>query len=130
MTAGSLSMEQSGTAVRFACAEARELLLGAAAARLGVAPAEMKVADGTITAPGGKQATYWELTSEAMLRREATAKAKPKQPGEYKYVGQSLARRDIPGEVHRRRRVRPGPAPSRHAARAASCVRRRRARSL
>jgi CO/xanthine dehydrogenase Mo-binding subunit len=98
VTAGSLSMEQSGTAVRFACAEARELLLDAAAARLGVTPAEMKVADGTVTASGGKQATYWELTSEAMLRREASAKAKPKQPGDYKYVGQSLARRDIPGK--------------------------------
>jgi CO/xanthine dehydrogenase Mo-binding subunit len=96
VTAGSLSMEQSGTAVRFACAEARELLLAAAAAKLGVAPGELKVADGAITGPDGKQATYWEVTSEAMLRREATAKAQPKPPGEYKYVGQSLVRRDIP----------------------------------
>ena len=96
VTAGSQSVEQSGAAVRFACAEARELLLGAAAAKLGVAPADLKVADGTIAAPGGKQATYWEVTSDAMLRREATAKAKPKAPGEYKYVGQSLSRRDIP----------------------------------
>ena len=96
VTAGSQSMEQSGTAVRFACAEARELLVGAAAARLGVAPGDLKVVDGTIGAPGGKQATYWEVTSDAMLRREATAQAKPKPPGEYKYVGQSLIRRDIP----------------------------------
>ncbi len=96
VTAGSQSMEQSGTAVRFACAEARELLLGAAAAKLGVAPGELKVVDGTIGAPGGKQSTYWEVTSDAMLRREATAQAKPKPPGEYKYVGQSLIRRDIP----------------------------------
>ena len=36
-TAGSLSVEHSGTALRFACAEARELLLDAAAASLGVA---------------------------------------------------------------------------------------------
>src|SRR6266850_8110429 len=35
-TAGSQSIEQSGTAVRFACAEARQILLAAAAARLGV----------------------------------------------------------------------------------------------
>jgi len=96
VTAGSQSMEQSGTAVRFACAEARELLLGAAAAKLGVPAGELKVADGTITGPGGKQATYWDVTSAAMLQREATAKAKPKPPGEYKYVGQSLIRRDIP----------------------------------
>ena len=44
------------------------------------APADLKVADGTMAAPGGKQATYWEVTSDAMLRREATAKAKPKGP--------------------------------------------------
>src|SRR5260370_37691412 len=30
-----------------------------------------------------------------MLRREATAKHKPKTAGEYKLIGQSLARRDI-----------------------------------
>jgi nicotinate dehydrogenase subunit B len=103
-------MEQSGTAVRFACAEARELLLGAAAARLGVAPGDLKVVDGTIGAPGGKQATYWEVTSDAMLRREATAQAKPKPPGEYKYVGQSLIRRDIAPKFTDARVVRP-PSP-------------------
>ena len=96
VTAGSLSTEQSGTAVRFACAEARELLLGAAAARLGLPPAELGVSDGTITGPGGRKTTYWEVTSDSMLRREATATAKPKPPAQYRYVGQSLARRDIP----------------------------------
>src|SRR5215510_7985573 len=36
-TAGSLSVENSGTALRFACAEARAILLDLAAAKLGVA---------------------------------------------------------------------------------------------
>ena len=45
-TAGSLSVENSGTAVRFACAEAREMLLSAAAAKLGTQ--DLKVVDGTI----------------------------------------------------------------------------------
>ena len=36
-TAGSLSVENSGTALRFACAEARQILLELAAAKLGVA---------------------------------------------------------------------------------------------
>src|ERR1700726_1351030 len=35
-TAGSQSIEQSGTAIRFACAEARQMLLAAAAGKLGV----------------------------------------------------------------------------------------------
>ena len=37
MTAGSQSVENSGTALRYACAEARQILLGLAAAKLGVA---------------------------------------------------------------------------------------------
>src|SRR5215212_2176230 len=45
-TAGSLSVQDSGTAVRFACAEAREILLGAASAKLGAPASELKVADG------------------------------------------------------------------------------------
>jgi len=96
VTAGSLSIEQSGTAVRFACAEARALLVGAAAARLGVAPAELRVADGTVTGPGGRKTTYWELTADSMLHREATAAAEPKSPADYRYVGDSRHRRDIP----------------------------------
>ncbi len=94
-TAGSQSIEHSGTAIRFACAEARQILLAAAAARLGVEAGGLTVADGTIAAPGGKHTTYWEVTTDAMLRREATAHFKPKAAGEYKLIGQSLVRRDI-----------------------------------
>jgi len=95
-TAGSQSIEQSGTAIRFACAEARQLLLGAAAARLGAEPGDLTVTDGTVAAPNGQQTTYWAVTTDAMLRREATAKLTPKGAGEYRLVGQSVPRRDIP----------------------------------
>jgi nicotinate dehydrogenase subunit B len=95
-TAGSQSIEHSGTAIRFACAEARQILLAAAAARLGVDAADLTVTDGTIVAPGGKRTTYWDVATDAMLRREATAKLKPKAASEYHLIGQSLARRDIP----------------------------------
>ena len=97
-TSGSQSIEQSGTAIRFACAEARQILLAAAAARLGVEAGDLTVADGTIAAPGGKQTSYWEVTTDAMLRREATAKPKPKAAREHQLIGQSLARRDIPSK--------------------------------
>jgi nicotinate dehydrogenase subunit B len=97
-TSGSQSIEQSGTAIRFACAEARQILLAAAAARLGVEADDLTVADGTIAAPNGNQTTYWEVTTDAMLRREATAKPKPKAAREHKLIGQSLARRDIPSK--------------------------------
>jgi len=95
-TAGSLSVEQSGTALRYACAEAREILLTAAAAKLGVPAADLTVRDGTIGAPGGARVTYWDLAGDADLKREATAKATPKPPSEHAWVGKSIRRRDIP----------------------------------
>src|SRR6266581_3245848 len=73
-TAGSQSVEQSGTALRFACAEARDILLNAAAARLGVAATALTVSDGSCTAPGGRTAAYWDLVADASFRREAAAK--------------------------------------------------------
>src|SRR5260221_2340146 len=95
-TAGSLSMQDSGTAVRFACAEARALLLTAAAAKLTVPVTDLKVVDGTVSGPGNASTTYWALVSEVKLKREATATAKPKPAAEHKWVGKSIARRDIP----------------------------------
>ena len=95
-TAGSLSVEQSGTALRFACAEARDILVSAAATKLGAAAAELKMSDGTITAPGGASTTYWELVGIADLKREASAKVTPKPAGSHTWVGKSVARRDIP----------------------------------
>jgi CO/xanthine dehydrogenase Mo-binding subunit len=91
-TAGSQSVQYSGTAVRFACAEAREILLGAAATKLGVPAAGLKVTDGTIN----DSLTYWALAGEIDLKREATGKAKTKAATDYKWVGKSVPRRDIP----------------------------------
>jgi nicotinate dehydrogenase subunit B len=96
-TAGSQSMQDSGTAVRFACAEAREILLSAAAARLGVSASDLKVADGMVSdSSSEKKISYWDLAGDANLKKEATAQAKPKPPSEHKWVGKSIARRDIP----------------------------------
>jgi len=98
MTAGSLSVEQSGTAIRYAAAEARDILLQLAAARLGVAADKLVVADGTVTA-GGAKTTYWDLAQNANLKREATARIKPKAPARHQVIGKSIQRRDIPGKV-------------------------------
>ena len=92
-TAGSLSVENSGTAIRFACAEARAMLLSAAATQLGTQ--DLQVTDGTITG-SGKETTYWTLAGELDLKKEATASAKPKPPGEHKWVGKNVPRHDIP----------------------------------
>jgi CO/xanthine dehydrogenase Mo-binding subunit len=99
ITSGSRSIEESGTALRFACAEARAILLETAAAKLKADASSLTVADGTIVAPGGARATYWELTTEAMLQREATAKVKPKPASAHRFIGKSVPRRDIPAKV-------------------------------
>ena len=99
VTAGSLSIQDSGTALRFACAEARGLLLQSAATRLGVAAAELSVSDGDISHASGARSSYWEVTADTPLKREATAKTAPKPSGQHRLIGQSLQRRDIPAKV-------------------------------
>src|SRR5262249_8864041 len=55
-TAGSLSLQDSGTAILHACAQAREILLALAAARLNAAPEELRIEAGAIVAPDGRRA--------------------------------------------------------------------------
>ncbi|MFL5108465.1 MAG: molybdopterin cofactor-binding domain-containing protein [Xanthobacteraceae bacterium] len=98
-TAGSQSVENSGTALRMAGAEARAMLLDLAAKRFGVAADTLSVADGTISAADGRKVTYGELAGEVDLKREATAKAVPKPAARHRIVGQSIPRFDIPAKV-------------------------------
>src|SRR3954466_6310903 len=49
VTSGSLSVQQSGRAVRHVCAEVRQLFLAAAAERLGVGVDTLGMADGEIS---------------------------------------------------------------------------------
>ena len=99
MTSGSRSIQESGMALRYAAAEARELLLTRAAARLGVSLEQLESADGEITARSGGRTSYWELASEDLLEREATAGLAAKPATEHVFVGTSVPRRDIPAKV-------------------------------
>ena len=96
VTSGSLSIQDSGSALRLACAEARALLLQRAAQRLGVAAAELEVSDGRISHASGPATDYWSLADEGILEREATGSAAPKSPDRYRIVGTSVPRLDIP----------------------------------
>ena len=98
MTAGSQSIEQSGIALRYAAAEAREILLQLAAARLGVAADKLAVSDGTVTA-GDAKTTYWEVAQNVNFKREATARVQPKPASRHQIIGKSVKRRDIPNKV-------------------------------
>jgi nicotinate dehydrogenase subunit B len=99
VTSGSRSLEESGAALRFACAEARSILLETASAKLGAPASSLRVEDGVVLAPNGSRATYGELTTQATLKREATAKVKPKPASQHRFIGKSVQRRDIPAKV-------------------------------
>src|ERR1700694_2686060 len=53
VTSGSLSVQDSGTALRHACAEARAIYLHAAAARLGASPESLAIDNGNIVSASG-----------------------------------------------------------------------------
>src|SRR5688572_15696071 len=99
ITSGSRSIQESGIALRFAAAEARELLLSRAAERLGVSLEQLTVSDGVVSARSGGSVTYWDLADDALLRRDATAEAPPKIAAEYTLIGRTLERVDIPPKV-------------------------------
>ncbi len=99
VTSGSLSIQDSGTALRFAAAEARDILLRAVAAKLDAPVAELKVDDGTVTTISGARAAYWDFANDGLLKREATAKARPKPSAQHRIIGREVQRRDIPAKV-------------------------------
>jgi CO/xanthine dehydrogenase Mo-binding subunit len=100
VTAGSRSTVESGNALRQACAEVRGAFLEAAALRLGVGIGELFVRDGTIhRRASNESATYWELSAEVDLARDADGGAAPKRADQLTLVGKSLPRIDLPGKV-------------------------------
>ena len=99
MTSGSLSVQDSGTALRYACAEARAIYLAAAAQRLGIAAAGLTLSDGEFVSAGGARTSYAELADDALLEREATAGAAPKDAARHRIVGTTLPRLDLPSKV-------------------------------
>jgi nicotinate dehydrogenase subunit B len=100
VTAGSRSTVESGNALRQACAEVRHDFLAAAALRLGVGIGELFVRDGTIhRRASNESATYWELSAEVDLARDADGGAAPKRADQLTLVGKSLPRIDLPGKV-------------------------------
>ena len=99
VTSGSLSVQQSGRALRHACAEVRQIFLQLASERLGVKIEALNVEDGTISGPGNVSTSYWELADEVSLNRDATPDAKPKLATRRALAGTSVQRIDIPDKV-------------------------------
>src|SRR5258708_21340053 len=99
-TAGSQSIQFGGVALRLACAEVRELFLGAAAAKSGKRRADLQVQDGSIHAGGQPTGLdYWALASDIDLSRPATASAPVKKPPEMGVAGRNTRRIDLAAKV-------------------------------
>ncbi len=100
VTSGSRSIQESGGALRQACAQARRILLAAAAARLGCDPAALSVTDGSICAAAGQTGlTYWSVAAPGMLDQAAGAPVAAKAPARWKVAGRSAPRIDLPDKV-------------------------------
>ncbi|MGX4803306.1 molybdopterin cofactor-binding domain-containing protein [Bradyrhizobium guangdongense] len=104
VTSGSLSIQQSGRALRQVCAEVRQCFLAAASERLGVDAASLAVRDGTISGPGNVRTSYWELASEVSLDHDASAGVTAKTAAKRAVAGHSVQRVDIPDKVFARPR--------------------------
>jgi len=99
MTSGSQSITDGGVALRYAAAEARFLLLQRAAARLGVSLEQLSVADGVVSARSGGSVSYWDLATDDLLAREASAEIAPKPASQHTVIGTPAPRRDIAAKV-------------------------------
>jgi len=99
-TFGSLSIQNGGMQLRQAAATARAALLAEAAKRLNAPAAELATQDGAVVARSGAQKlAYGELVGGRNFELKLDAKAPVKDPSQYKIVGKSIPRLDIPGKV-------------------------------
>jgi CO/xanthine dehydrogenase Mo-binding subunit len=98
-TSGSHSMQDSGTAILNAAAQARALLVAEAARRLELPEENLRTESGMVLAPDGRRLGYGELVAADMLHVHAQPVSKLKDPATFKVMGQPVPRVDIPAKV-------------------------------
>ncbi len=98
-TAGSQTMQNSGTAIRHASAQVREILIAEAARRFDVEPGELRAEAGQIVMPGRDPVPYGEIVTDQLLHVRAGPESQLTIPSEYQVIGQPFQRVDIPAKV-------------------------------
>ena len=97
-TGGSRGIRDSQEYVRQAGAGAREMLVAAAAQEWGVPASECTAAKSVITHPSGKRTTYGKVAAAAS-KLEVPKEPKLKDKKDWKIIGTSPARFDIPDKT-------------------------------
>ncbi len=101
ITGGSTSVRDGWEKLRVAGAQARTMLVQAAADKWKVDPGKCRAHSGVVTGPGSKRATYGQL-AEAASKLTPPKDVKLKDPSKFRYVGKALRRRDTPDKIHGR----------------------------
>ena len=98
ITGGSTSVVEGYDKLRMAGAQARAMLVAAAAQRWGAAAAACRAERGAVHGPGGRRATYGEL-AEAAAKLPVPADVKLKEHEACRYVGKAINRLDSAGKI-------------------------------
>jgi nicotinate dehydrogenase subunit B len=99
-TAGSQSMQESGTSILHAAARVAGILRDLAAQRLGVPVESLRLGQGAVGAADGRSLGYGELVAGGALEgARAEAGTVLKDPASYSVIGRNLPRVDIPAKV-------------------------------
>jgi CO/xanthine dehydrogenase Mo-binding subunit len=101
VSSGSRTISAHSRPIRLAAAAARGALVELAAARLGVPEDQLITRDGVVSTRStpARKLSYAELVGGKQFNIKITGKAKPKVPKDYKLVGKSVPRWDIPEKV-------------------------------
>ncbi len=99
-TASSVSLENSGMAIRHAAAEARKIMLLQVSDSMNVPVDNLTVSDGVIKDPDtGRSVTYWDLFGGKKFGRKVTGIGRLKDPRDFKIVGRAVKRGDLQQKV-------------------------------
>ncbi|MGL4635388.1 MAG: molybdopterin cofactor-binding domain-containing protein [Beijerinckiaceae bacterium] len=99
VTSGSLSVQDSGMAIRQVAAQVRCLMLDAAAVKLGQPRETLHVVDGIVHGSQNHCVSYRELAPDIALDDKVTTPFATKAVTERHVAGQPVGRIDIPGRV-------------------------------
>jgi CO/xanthine dehydrogenase Mo-binding subunit len=98
VTAGSHSMQDSGTAILNAAANMRELLIQAAAWQFVTGSDQIDLLDGVAYGPNGQHLGYGELAANFSVHVAARPDVARRSKGQ-RWIGENLPRVDIPAKV-------------------------------